>query len=210
MDYEAKCYVELLQEISIEDLFYLGNYPFYIIFDKIEKVNKFIVKHKEIIKKHVIEYNYKNKLMNYYDLSKTQARIEKGAIIREDAYIEDTSIILMGAIINTKAQIGAQTMIDMNAVIGSGAIIKNNCHIGAGAVIAGIMEPISNKPVIIEDDVLIGANATILNGVYIGRGSIIGAGSVVREDVMEYTTVAGVPAKVINHNGKWEINKELR
>ena len=44
-------------------------------------------------------------------------------------------------------------MIDMNAVIGARGIIGNNCHIGAGSVIAGVLEPPSKQPVIIEDDV---------------------------------------------------------
>ena len=101
-------------------------------------------------------------------------------------------------------------MIDMNSVIGSGAIIKNNCHIGAGAVIAGVMEPVSDKGVVIEDDVLIGANSTILSGVKIGKGAIVGAGSVVVSDVLDFTTVAGIPAKVINNNQTWKINQCLR
>ena len=91
-----------------------------------------------------------------------------------------------------------------------GAIIKNNCHIGAGAVIAGVMEPMSNKPVVIEDGVLVGANATILAGVHVGANAIIGAGSVVTQDVSENTTVVGSPARVINHNGSWKINNSLR
>ena len=62
----------------------------------------------------------------------------------------------------------------------------------------------------IEDDVLIGANATILAGVKVGKGAIVGAGSVVLADVEEYTTVAGIPAKVINQNRKWKINNCLR
>ena len=53
------------------------------------------------------------------------------------------------------------------------------------------------KPVYIGDDVWIGDKVTILPGVHIGEGSIIGAGSVVTHDVLPYSIVAGVPAKVI-------------
>ena len=42
----------------------------------------------------------------------------------------------------------------------------------------------------------IGARATILPGVTIGDCAIVGAGSVVRENVPEFTLVAGVPAEV--------------
>lgn len=54
-----------------------------------------------------------------------------------------------------------------------------------------------DKDVIIEDDVWIGANTIILKGVKIGEGSIIGAGSLVTKDVIPYSIVGGVPAKLL-------------
>jgi acetyltransferase-like isoleucine patch superfamily enzyme len=56
---------------------------------------------------------------------------------------------------------------------------------------------LSERPIIIEDDVWIGCMSIILKGVTIGRGAIIGAGSVVTKDVPPYTIVAGNPARVI-------------
>ncbi len=44
------------------------------------------------------------------------------------------------------------------------------CHIGAGAVLAGVVEPPSATPVVVEDNVLIGANAVVIEGVRIGEG----------------------------------------
>jgi acetyltransferase-like isoleucine patch superfamily enzyme len=72
------------------------------------------------------------------------------------------------------------------------------------------MEPISERSVVIEDNVLIGANATVLAGIHIGKNAIVGAGSVVTKDVLDNTVVAGIPAKVINSNGEWKLNKDLR
>ena len=56
---------------------------------------------------------------------------------------------------------------------------------------------ISDKDVIIEEDVWCGANVCILKGVTIGRGSIIAAGAVVTKDIPPYSIAGGVPAKVI-------------
>ena len=78
---------------------------------------------------------------------------------------------MMGATINIGAVIGEGTMIDMNATLGGRATVGKNAHIGAGAVLAGVIEPPSAKPVIVEDDVLIGANVVVLEGVTIGKGS---------------------------------------
>ncbi|MGO4351548.1 DapH/DapD/GlmU-related protein [Rhizobium sp. RAF36] len=54
----------------------------------------------------------------------------------------------------------------------------------------------SNR-VTIGHDVWIGHGATILPGVTVGNGAVIGAGAVVSKDVVPYTIVGGVPAKLI-------------
>ena len=125
------------------------------------------------------------------------ARIEPGAIIRENVTIGRNAVIMMGAIINIGAVIGDGTMIDMGAVLGGRATVGKNCHIGAGAVLAGVIEPASAKPVIVEDGVLVGANAVVIEGVRIGHGAVVAAGAIVIEDVPDDTVVAGCPARVI-------------
>jgi len=89
----------------------------------------------------------------------------------------------------------------MNAVLGARAIVGKNCHIGAGAVLAGILEPPSRTPVIVEDDALVGANAVVLEGARIGRGSVVAAGAIVISDVPPGVVVAGVPARIIKKSG---------
>ncbi len=69
-------------------------------------------------------------------------------------------------------------------------------------MLAGVVEPASATPVIVEDDVLIGANAVVIEGVRIGRGAVVAAGSIVIHDVPENAVVAGVPAKVIKIKDK--------
>jgi len=53
------------------------------------------------------------------------------------------------------------------------------------------------KSVVINKKCWLGANCTILGGVTIGKNSVVAAGSVVINDVPEYSLVAGIPAKVI-------------
>ena len=144
-----------------------------------------------------IENDRRNSAIPLADLKKYNARIEPGSIIRDLVEIGDNCIIMMGAVLNIGAVIGEKTMIDMNVVVGGRVVVGKNCHIGAGAVLAGVIEPPSADPVIIEDDVLIGANAVVLEGIRVGKGAVIAAGSVVVKDVEPYSVVAGVPAKLL-------------
>jgi tetrahydrodipicolinate N-acetyltransferase len=144
-----------------------------------------------------VENDRRNSALPLLDLKALPARIEPGAFIRDRVEIGERVIVMMGAVLNIGAVIGAGTMIDMNAVVGARALVGADCHIGAGAVLAGVLEPPSADPVVIEDGVLIGANAVVLEGCRVGRGSVVAAGAVVTGDVPPETVVAGQPARVL-------------
>ncbi len=145
----------------------------------------------------VVEYDRRNSGVPMLDIREIPARIEPGAVIREKVEIGANAVIMMGAIINIGAVIGEGTMIDMGAVLGGRATVGKHCHIGAGAVLAGVIEPASATPVIVEDDVLVGANAVVIEGVHIGAGAVVAAGAIVTEDVPANAVVAGCPARII-------------
>ncbi len=155
------------------------------------EANKASISHVEI------ENNCRNSAIPMLDMKNVPARIEPGAIIREQVEIGANAVIMMGAILNIGAVVGEGTMIDMGAVLGGRATVGRNCHVGAGAVLAGVIEPASATPVIVEDNVLIGANAVVIEGCRIGHGAVVAAGAVVVGDVAPNTVVAGCPAKVI-------------
>lgn len=144
-----------------------------------------------------VENDCRNSAVPMLDMKEINARIEPGAIIRDQVEIGDNAVIMMGAIINIGAVIGEGTMIDMGVVLGGRAIVGKHCHIGAGTVLAGVVEPASATPVIVEDNVMIGANAVVLEGCRVGEGAVVAAGAVVVNDVPAGAVVAGVPAKVI-------------
>ena len=146
---------------------------------------------------YVVENDRRNSGVPLLDLKGVQARIEPGAIIREKVEIGQGAVIMMGAVINIGAVVGPGTMIDMGAVLGGRATVGARCHIGAGAVLAGVVEPASATPVIVEDGVPVGANAVVIEGVHIGKNAVVAAGAVVIEDVPDNAVVAGSPARVI-------------
>lgn len=186
-----------LGEVDFSAVRFFGNRDFGIVLGEFEDFRNLLETYRDKIEDFHVQILARNSALPLADLTKYNARVEPGAIIRDMVKIGDGAVIMMGAVINVGAVIGEKTMIDMNAVVGARAIIGRNCHVGAGAVIAGVLEPPSATPVIIEDDVIIGANAVVLEGVRVGRGAVVAAGAVVINDVEPYTVVAGVPARFV-------------
>ena len=168
-----------------------------IVFGDWRELGPILSAHQDAIEDIVIENDCRNSAIPMLDMKDIPARIEPGAIIREQVEIGKNAVIMMGAVINIGAVIGEGTMIDMGAILGGRATVGKNCHIGAGAVLAGVIEPASATPVIVEDDVLVGANAVVIEGIHIGRNAVVAAGAVVIEDVPENAVVAGCPARVV-------------
>ncbi|MEG9296476.1 2,3,4,5-tetrahydropyridine-2,6-dicarboxylate N-acetyltransferase [Mangrovibacillus sp. Mu-81] len=186
-----------------------------VVFGEWNELSKVLEDNRSKIEDFVLENDRRNSAIPLLDLKGVKARIEPGAIIRDQVEIGENCVIMMGSVINIGSVVGTGTMIDMNVVLGGRATVGKNCHIGAGAVLAGVIEPPSAKPVIIEDDVVIGANAVVLEGVTVGKGSVVAAGAVVVDDVPSYTVVAGTPAKKLKDidektKSKTEIKQELR
>ncbi|WP_203362166.1 2,3,4,5-tetrahydropyridine-2,6-dicarboxylate N-acetyltransferase [Bacillus sp. REN10] len=186
-----------------------------VVFGEWSEISEALQQNADKIEDYVVENDRRNSALPLLDLKGVNARIEPGAIIRDQVEIGNNVVVMMGASINIGSVIGDGTMIDMNAVLGGRATVGKNCHVGAGAVIAGVIEPPSAKPVVLEDDVLIGANAVVLEGVTVGKGSVVGAGAIVTKDIPPYSVAAGAPAKVIKQiddktKSKTEIMQELR
>ena len=180
----VKLYIKLAPEAEMDWLDWGDSKVFdagqtAIVFGDWAELAPVVEEHAEEIEDIEIECDRRNSGVALLDLKGVNARIEPGAIIREKVEIGDNAVIMMGAIINIGAVVGEGTMIDMGAVLGGRAIVGAHCHIGAGTVLAGVVEPASATPVIIEDNVMIGANAVVI------------------EDVPAGAVVAGCPAKVI-------------
>lgn len=211
----VKVYVNELAPIDFPNTTVFGSGGSKIIFGDWKDIEPVLAANKDMIKDYAIENDCRNSAVPLLDTKHLNARIEPGAIIRDQVDIGDRAVIMMGAIINIGAVIGEDTMIDMGAVLGGRATVGKHCHIGAGAVLAGVIEPASATPVIVEDDVLIGANAVVIEGVHIGKGAVIAAGAVVINDVPDNAVAAGCPARIIKQKdakatGKTELVDALR
>lgn len=192
-----------------------GTDNFRIVYANVDVIDSLLKTLGDKVSAQHIQYDRRNSAIPLLDTRYIDARIEPGSFIREHVVIEKSAVIMMGAVINIGAYIGEGTMIDMGAVVGARGTIGKYCHIGAGAVVAGVLEPPSKTPVIVEDHALVGANAVILEGVKVGHHAVVAAGAIVTTDVEPYAVVAGSPAKFIKWSdektkAKTEILQDLR
>jgi len=151
-------------------------------------------------------YRIANKL--YRKNFKTLARVLMGI-----------SQILTNIDIHPGATIGRRVFIDhgIGVVIGETAIIGDDVTIYQGVTLGGVSLNKGKRHPTIEDEVIIGGGAKVLGNITIGKGSKIGANSVVVKDAPPYSTIVGIPGKIVkrkeneplSHNKLPDIDKEL-
>lgn len=84
----------------------------------------------------------------------------------------------------------------MSIVVNPTTIIGNNVNLSQFTTIGSNSGPAA----IIGDNVYIGPNVCLIGNVLIENDVTIGAGAVVTRNVPDNVTIAGVPARIINHN----------
>lgn len=151
-------------------------------------------------------------MMDYYihPLSDVQSKS-----IGPGTYCWQYAVILGKAIVGSNCNINCHTFIENDVIIGNNVTIKSgvflwdgiriedNVFVGPNATFINDIFPRSKKypskfsNTIIKEGASIGANATIMGGITIGRNAMIGAGSMVLNDVPDYTVWVGNPARKV-------------
>jgi serine O-acetyltransferase len=106
---------------------------------------------------------------------------------------------VLGVDIHPAATIGQGVMLDHGSglVIGETAVVEDDVSILQNVTLGGTGKETGDRHPKIRRGVLIGAGATILGNIEVGVGAKIGAGSVVVNAVLPFTSVVGVPARVV-------------
>lgn len=114
-------------------------------------------------------------------------------------YISEKAKRKTGIEIHPGAVIGKRLFIDhgMGVVIGETAIIGDDVTIYHGATLGGTGKDKGKRHPTVGNFVMIGSGAKVLGNIEIGDFVKIGANAVVLDSVDSYSTVVGIPGKVV-------------
>jgi serine O-acetyltransferase len=110
--------------------------------------------------------------------------------------------ILCNCIIGRGAEFGPRfvlvhaTGVVINGRVRGGSDVKLEHQVTIGAE--------RRESPVLGDDVFVGAGAKIVGSVKVGSGARVGANAVVVKDVPPFTTVVGIPARVVRTRGEAE------
>jgi 2,3,4,5-tetrahydropyridine-2-carboxylate N-succinyltransferase len=114
-----------------------------------------------------------------------------GTGVRDGCYVAPGVTIMPPSYVNVGAWIGQGTLLDSHVLVGSCAQIGRRVHVSAGAQIGGVLEPVGELPVIIEDDVLVGGNCGVYEGAVVRERAVLAAGVIVTGGTPIYDVVHG-------------------
>ena len=106
--------------------------------------------------------------------------------------------------IHPAARFGGGILLDhaTSFVAGETSVVEDNVSILHEVTLGGTGKETGKRHPTLEEGVMVSAGAKVLGPVRIGEHSKIGAGSVVLKDVPPYSTVVGVPGRVVKQDGK--------
>ena len=162
------------------------------------------------VKKRILEVFHSSKIVNMqehfldkealiprsFDVEDRVRLVPRGSTVRAGAFIGANVVIMPPAYVNIGAYVDEGSMIDSHVLVGSCAHIGKRVHLSAAAQIGGVLEPIGNRPVIVEDDCFIGAGVILVEGILVRQKAIIApgvilSGSVPIYDIVNSTVVKG-------------------
>ncbi|OAQ51749.1 hypothetical protein HTG_15315 [Natrinema mahii] len=112
-----------------------------------------------------------------------------GTVVRQGAHIGSDCIMMSPSFVNIGAYVGDGTLVDSCDTVGSCAQIGDNVKLGANTLIGGVLEPVENAPVIVEDNVSLGAGCRVTSGFVVGENSVVGENTLLTPRIPVYDLV---------------------
>ncbi|WP_159901152.1 2,3,4,5-tetrahydropyridine-2,6-dicarboxylate N-succinyltransferase [Salinirussus salinus] len=112
-----------------------------------------------------------------------------GTVIRRGANLGEDVIMMSPSFVNIGARVGDGTLVDSCDTVGSCAQIGADVKLGANTLIGGVLEPVEDAPVVIEDGVSLGAGTRVTSGFVVGENSVVGENTLLTPRIPVYDLV---------------------
>jgi len=122
-------------------------------------------------------------------LKKGTRNTPDGTTIRDGAYVGDSAILMSPCFVNVGAHVGDGTLVDSCDTVGSCAQIGDDVKLGANTLVGGVLEPVEEAPVVIEDGVSVGAGCRVTSGFVVGEDCVVGENTLLNPSIPVYDLV---------------------
>jgi 2,3,4,5-tetrahydropyridine-2-carboxylate N-succinyltransferase len=112
-----------------------------------------------------------------------------GTVIRRGAYVGSDCIMMSPSFVNIGAHVGDGTLVDSCDTVGSCAQIGADVKLGANTLIGGVLEPVEDAPVVVEDGASLGAGCRVTSGFVVGENSVVAENTLLTPRIPVYDLV---------------------
>jgi 2,3,4,5-tetrahydropyridine-2-carboxylate N-succinyltransferase len=113
-----------------------------------------------------------------------------GTVVRRGAYLGEDCIMMSPSFVNVGAYVGDGTLVDSCDTVGSCAQIGEGVKLGANTLVGGVLEPVEDAPVVLEDGVSLGAGCRVTSGFRVGENTIVGENTLLTPRIPVYDLVS--------------------
>ena len=179
-------------------------------FTKYKPIINIVISFYQILPRKMREYLFEKQrkktgslaLVKRYALLKSLAKsVGDNVSVFPDVYLKNVQNLQIGNNVSFQPMVyieaygGVKIGDDVSLAEGASLFSVNHGFEDIGTPIKD--QPLTALPIEIKSNVWIGAKATVLGGVQVASGTIVAAGAIVNKSTENYTTVAGVPAKIV-------------
>jgi 2,3,4,5-tetrahydropyridine-2-carboxylate N-succinyltransferase len=112
-----------------------------------------------------------------------------GTVLRRGAHLGDDCIVMSPAFVNVGARVGDGTLVDSCDTVGSCAQVGADVKLGANTLVGGVLEPVEDAPVVIEDGASLGAGCRVTSGFVVGANTVVGENTLLTPRIPVYDLV---------------------
>ncbi len=112
-----------------------------------------------------------------------------GTVLRRGAYVGADAILMSPSFVNVGAYVGDGTLVDSCDTVGSCAQIGADVKLGANTLVGGVLEPVEEAPVVVEDGASLGAGCRVTSGFVVGENSVVAENTLLTPRIPVYDLV---------------------